>query len=228
MKRVLVVEDNVDLAFGLRNNLEIEGYHVDVAEDGEEALRRVSADEPDLVILDLMLPRLSGFHVLRRLRESGSRVPTLVLTARGEEADKVRGLKLGADDYVTKPFSLLELLARVEALLRRTGEGAQAPSTEPVRFGRVEFDRATRCVRVDGVEVILTPKEFDLLVELWNARGTVVPRERILQRVWGYPSTVLTRTIDTHVAELRRKLERDPSQPEHILTVRSIGYRLVR
>jgi DNA-binding response OmpR family regulator len=228
MKRVLVVEDNVDLAFGLRNNLEIEGYHVDVAEDGEEALRRVFADEPDLVILDLMLPRLSGFHVLRRLRESGSRVPTLVLTARGEETDKVRGLKLGADDYVTKPFSLLELLARVEALLRRTGEGARAPSTEPVRFGRVEFDRATRCVRVDGAEVILTPKEFDLLVELWNACGAVVPRERILQRVWGYPSTVLTRTIDTHVAELRRKIERDPSQPEHILTVRSIGYRLVR
>jgi DNA-binding response OmpR family regulator len=227
MKRVLVVEDNVDLAFGLRNNLEIEGYHVDVAEDGEEALRRVFADEPDLVILDLMLPRLSGFHVLRRLRESGSRVPTLVLTARGEETDKVRGLKLGADDYVTKPFSLLELLARVEALLRRTGEGARAPSTEPARFGRVEFDRATRCVRVDGAEVILTPKEFDLLVELWNARGAVVSRERILQRVWGYPSTVLTRTIDTHVAELRRKIERDPSQPEHILTVRSIGYRLV-
>jgi len=228
MRRVLVVEDNADLAFGLRNNLEIEGYLVEVAADGEEALRSAAASEPDVVILDLMLPRLSGFHVLKELRRTGSRVPVLILTARGEEADKVRGLKLGADDYVTKPFGLLELLARVEALLRRAGEGASSGVPAWARFGRVEFDRATRCVRVNGEDVALTPKEFDLLVELWDARGAAVSRAHLLERVWGYPSTVLTRTIDTHVGELRRKLERDPSQPEHILTVRSHGYRLVR
>jgi DNA-binding response OmpR family regulator len=228
MKRVLVVEDNRDLAFGLRNNLEIEGYAVTVAEDGEDALRRAADGSPDLMILDLMLPRLSGFHVLRRLREEGSGLPILILTARGEEADKVRGLKLGADDYVTKPFSLLELLARVEALLRRAGDGARPVAAAWARFGRVEFDLATRRVRVDGGQVTLTPKEFDLLDELWRGRGAVIPRAQLLERVWGYPSSVLTRTIDTHVAELRRKLERDPSQPEHILTVRSIGYRLAR
>jgi DNA-binding response OmpR family regulator len=228
VKRILLVEDNADLAFGLRNNLEIEGYEVLTVEDGEEGLRRASVEHFDLVILDLMLPGLSGFHVLRRLRQAGSRVPVLVLTARGEETDKVRGLKLGADDYVTKPFSLLELLARVEALLRRAAEPAPAGPGTCAVFGRVEIDRSTRCVRVEGEEVALTPKEFDLLVLLWDAEGAVVTRDRILESVWGYPSTVLTRTIDTHVAELRRKLERDPATPEHILTVRSVGYRLAR
>jgi DNA-binding response OmpR family regulator len=228
VRRILVVEDNADLAFGLRNNLEIEGYAVTVAGDGEEALRIAAREDPALVILDLMLPRLSGFHVLKRLRDGGSRVPVLVLTARGEEADKVRGLKLGADDYVTKPFGLLELLARVEALLRRTHESESAAAPSWSRFGRVEFDRSTRRVRVDGEEITLTPKEFDLLTELWDAQGAVIPRADLLERVWGYPSTVLTRTIDTHVGELRRKLERDPTTPEHILTVRSVGYRLAR
>jgi len=228
MRRILVVEDNADLAFGLRNNLEIEGYAVTVAEDGEDALRMTAGEKPDLVILDLMLPRLSGFHVLKELRDGGSRVPVLILTARGEESDKVRGLKLGADDYVTKPFGLLELLARVEALLRRAGESGSPPTPSWSRFGRVEFDRGTRRVRVDGDEVTLTPKEFDLLVELWDAGGAVVPRAELLERVWGYPSTVLTRTIDTHVGELRRKLERDAAHPEHILTVHSVGYRLAR
>ncbi len=222
MTRVLVVEDNADLAYGLRNNLEIEGYEVDVAADGEEGLARVRAARPDLVILDLMLPRLDGFRVLRAMRAEGLAMPVLILTARGEEADKVRGLKLGADDYVTKPFGVLELLARVEALLRRN-------TSSPIeRIGDVEIDRATRVVTRRGARVELAPKEFDLLVALADRRGAVATRLELMRNVWGWSDAVITRTIDTHVAELRRKLEDDPARPQLILTVRKVGYRLAR
>ena len=225
MKRILVVEDNPDLAYGLRNNLEIEGYDVDVVEDGTQGLARARVGGPDLIILDLMLPGLDGYRVLRALRDEGRRMPILILTARGEEADKVRGLRLGADDYVTKPFGVLELLARVEALLRRTappGDGAGPPE----RFGAIEVIPASRSVLKSGKPVPLTPKEFDLLLALLHREGAVATRMELLTEVWGYSAAVLSRTVDTHVAELRRKLEGDPAAPKHILTVRKAGYRL--
>jgi DNA-binding response OmpR family regulator len=224
MKRILVVEDNPDLAYGLRNNLEIEGYDVDVVDDGTQGLARARASGPDLIILDLMLPGMDGYRVLRALRDDGRRMPILILTARGEEADKVRGLRLGADDYVTKPFGVLELLARVEALLRRTAPPDESPGP-PQRFGVVEVIPASRTVTRDGRPVALTPKEFDLLVALLRRSGAVATRMELLTEVWGYNEAVLSRTVDTHVAELRRKLESDPAAPEHILTVRKAGYR---
>jgi DNA-binding response OmpR family regulator len=225
--RILVVEDNHDLAYGLRNNLEIEGYEVEVAGDGPGGLAAVERGRVDLVILDLMLPGLDGFRVLRHLRAENPALPVLVLTARGEEADKVRGLKLGADDYVTKPFGLLELLARVEALLRRSRAAAPAPAADPrYRFADVEVEPATREVRRAGSPVELAPKEYELLLALLRAGGSVVTRLELMERVWGYSAAVVTRTVDTHIAELRRKLEADPARPRHLLTVRKIGYRL--
>jgi two-component system, OmpR family, alkaline phosphatase synthesis response regulator PhoP len=226
--KILVVEDNPDLAYGLRNNLEIEGYQVDVVEDGSVGLARARDAGPDLMILDLMLPGMDGYRVLKTLRDEGRQMPILILTARGEEADKVRGLRLGADDYVTKPFGVLELLARVEALLRRTASQSGDGAGPPERFGAVELIPASRTVLRDGRAVALTPKEFDLLLALVKRRGAVASRMELLTEVWGYSAAVLSRTVDTHVAELRRKLEADPAAPDHILTVRKAGYRLER
>ena len=226
---ILVIEDNADLAYGLRNNLEIEGYRVEVAGDGTKGLARARDGSPDLVILDLMLPGLDGFRVLRALREAGRRVPILILTARGEETDKVRGLRLGADDYVTKPFGVLELLARVEALLRRAtppGPHATGGGLADERFGEIHVIAASRTVLRRGQPVPLTPKEYDLLVALLRRGGAVISRVELLAEVWGYSSAVMSRTVDTHVAELRRKLEEDPAAPRHILTVRKAGYRI--
>jgi DNA-binding response OmpR family regulator len=224
MKRVLVVEDS-ELAVGLRANLEMEGYEVEVARNGRRGLELAQAWNPDLVVLDLMLPELDGLHLLRTLRQQGQATPVLVLTARGQESDKVLGLKLGADDYVTKPFGLLELLARVEALLRRHA-GAQPEGDALHRFGDIELREGSRTVLRAGKAVDLTPKEFDLLLVLLRARGGVVPRRELLRRVWGYRTDIATRTLDTHVAELRRKLEPGARIPRHILTVRKVGYRL--
>ena len=228
MSRILLIEDNRDLAFGLRNNLEIEGYEVETAEDGMVGLKTFAKVNPDLVILDLMLPELDGFRVLRSLRQDGHATPVLLLTAKGEEADKVRGLRMGADDYVTKPFGLLELLARVEALLRRTHGGGT--STGDVRevhhFGLIEVDPASRTVRRASQPVELAPKEFDLLLALLRAKGAVVSRLQVMREVWGYSAAVVSRTVDTHIAELRRKLEENPSSPRHIITVRKTGYRI--
>ena len=229
MIRVLIVEDNHDLAFGLRNNLEIEGYAVDVADDGPSGLAAARRIPPDLVVLDLMLPGMDGYRVLRQLRDDGMTMPVLILTARGEEADKVRGFRFGADDYVTKPFGVLELLARIEALLRRSRPAwAPASGKSVERFGEIEVDTATRSVRRSGVDVPVTPMEFDLLVALLRRQGAVASRLELLKEVWGHSSAVLTRTVDTHIGELRRKLERDASTPRHILTVRKAGYRLAR
>jgi DNA-binding response OmpR family regulator len=220
VRRILIIEDNAELAFGLRNNLEIEGYAVDVASDGGTGLEAATRGHADLVILDLMLPEMDGFRVLKGIREAGAAMPVLILTARGEESDKVRGLKLGADDYVTKPFGLLELLARVEALLRR----GRQPSED--RFGDVVVDRASRTVHRRGQAVDLAPKELDLLLALLARRNAVVSRLELMRDVWGYADAVVSRTIDTHIAELRRKLEDEPAEPKHILTVRKVGYRL--
>jgi two-component system, OmpR family, alkaline phosphatase synthesis response regulator PhoP len=230
MTRVLVVEDNADLAFGLRNNLEIEGYEVLVAADGPAGLAAARTAAPDLIVLDLMLPGMDGYRVLRALRDERRTTPVLILTARGEESDKVRGFRLGADDYVTKPFGVLELLARVEALLRRAGGAATAAEANGDHqcFGDVAVDTATRTVTRRGEPVCLAPLEFDLLVALLRRGGTVATRLELLKEVWGYRAAVVSRTVDTHVAELRRKLEDDPAEPRHILTVRKAGYRLQR
>jgi DNA-binding response OmpR family regulator len=224
---ILLVEDNVDLAFGLRATLEFEGYEVDVVSDGRDANDRIVEAEPDLVLLDLMLPGLDGYEVLSRLRKSGNRTPVLVLTARGEEADVLTGFDRGADDYVTKPFSTAELLARVRALLRRAGGTGETERLPVDRFGEIEVNPASGTVIRDGESVTLTPKEFDLLVALLKRRGAVASRAELLGEVWAYANPdVETRTVDVHVAELRRKLERDPANPRHIVTVRKKGYRL--
>jgi DNA-binding response OmpR family regulator len=228
MTRVLVVEDNTDLAFGLKTALEIEGYEVEVAYDGRNGLKCAQDTPPDLIILDLMLPELDGYGVLREARRTGLEMPVLILTARGEEADKVLGLDWGADDYVTKPFGTLELLARVRALLRRqhSAEDEIEQLTAVEHFGDVAVDPRSHTVLRKGEAVLLAPKEFDLLIALIKRRGAVATREELLKEVWQYEADVLTRTVDMHVAELRRKLERNPAKPKHILTVRKVGYRL--
>lgn len=224
MANLLLVEDNADLAYGLRNNLEIDGHIVDTVETGEAALERVRHRAPDLIVLDLMLPNLDGYQVLRRLRADGHEMPVLILTARTQEADKVLGFRLGADDYVTKPFGVLEVLARISALLRRANRYASLQAVE--RFGEIEVNRDTRIVSRAGRPVDLSPMEFALLVALMSRRGATASRLDLLQEVWGHSAAVVTRTVDTHIAELRRKLEAHPAHPVHILTVRKVGYRL--
>lgn len=227
MTRILVVEDNRNLATGLRNNLEIEGYEVEVAEDGTQGLARARAIGPDLIVLDLMLPGMDGYRVLKTLREEGIDTPVLILSARGEETDKVLGFHLGADDYVAKPFGLLELLARVDALLRRAAAaGSRTKLAAPVAFGDVHIDPGTHTVRRAGETVVLRPKEYDLLMALVDRKGQVATRGELLEEVWGYSGEVYSRTVDTHVAELRRKLESNPAEPQYILTVRKTGYRV--
>jgi DNA-binding response OmpR family regulator len=221
MARVLIVEDNRNLAHGLRTNLEFEGHVAEVADDGLAGLALARNGAHDLIVLDLMLPGLDGFRLLETLRHEGVDTPVLVLTARGDETDKVRGLRTGADDYVTKPFALRELLARVGALLRRP---RAAPA--PLGFGEVTVDPATHGVTRRGAAVPLRPKEYELLRALLRRAGRVATRSELLREVWGYQDCVVSRTLDTHVGELRRKLEDDPARPRHILTVRKTGYRL--
>jgi two-component system alkaline phosphatase synthesis response regulator PhoP len=224
---VLVVEDNANLAFAVSTALQSEGFDVSIASTGPEGVAR--AKDAELIILDLMLPGFDGFRVIRTLREDGVRTPILVLTARGEEADKVRGLRLGADDYVTKPFGAMELLARVDALLRRSRlAGAQAPAPSIDQFSDVEVNRGARTVKRNGEPVALTPKELDLLIALMERAGSVMSRGELLSVVWGYQQDVTTRTVDMHVSELRAKLEPNPAKPAHIITVRKSGYRFER
>jgi len=224
--RILVIEDNPNLVYGLRINLETEGYDVDVAADGLKGLAKARQYPPDLLVLDLLLPGLEGLAVLKALRADDLPIPVLILTALGDESQKVQGLKLGADDYVTKPFSVKELLARVEALLRRTRFSAFQNLPEQ-RFGRVRVDPRSADVWRDDDLVALTPKEFELLMALLRRNGAAGSRRELLREVWKYPISNSSRTLDTHIAELRRKLEDDPTSPRHILTVRKRGYRLV-
>ncbi|NNM32419.1 MAG: response regulator transcription factor, partial [Gemmatimonadetes bacterium] len=215
-------------AAGLARGLETDGHRVKVVHDGHEALAQAASGEPpDLMVLDLMLPGLDGFSVLRRVRDRGLDVPVLILSARGEDLDKVQGFRLGADDYVVKPVGLVELLLRVRAILRRAapaGDGGVDQRT----FGTVVVDLGARIVTRAGREVELTRLEFDLLACLLENRGRAVTRTRLLSQVWGYPDPrrARTRTLDTHVASLRAKLEVDPSRPAHIVTVRKVGYRI--
>jgi len=225
--RVLLVEDERDLASLLAHNLRIEGFEVRAVEDGREALPLVRSWAPDLVLLDLMLPGMDGFEVLRAIRAHARDLPVLILSARGEEQDKIRGFRLDADQYVTKPFSLLELLERVHALLRRSAR-VGAAGDHLVAFGGVVVDPASRSITRNGEQVALSPKAFDLLLSLVRREGRVANRIDLLREVWGYGPLVLSRTVDSHVAELRRKLEDDPAEPRHIVTVFKIGYRFER
>ena len=221
---VLLVEDEEALRMTLGDRLRSEGYVVECATDGDEGFEKATRLPLDLIILDVMLPRKSGFVVCRDIRQAGLITPILMLTARGQTADKVNGLKIGADDYVTKPFDMRELMARVEALLRRAPEG---PVTHPgvYQFGSIRVDlRGTEATR-DGKVVNLSAREFQLLRYLIEHRGATLPREELLQEVWGYNANMFTRTVDVHVASLRQKLENDAKQPKFILTVQGLGYK---
>lgn len=223
MSRILIVEDEPDIAEGIAENLRVEGYEVALAATAKEGAALASSFAPDLLILDLMLPDGSGFDLLASLRRAGDATPALILSARGAEVDKVRGFRSGADDYVTKPFGLLELMLRVEAILRRSRPRASAVA----KVGVIEVRFASRQVFRAGAEVALTPKEFDLLAALLARRGEAVSRQALLSEVWKYAEDAESRTVDWHVAELRRKLEANPADPRHILTVRKVGYRLI-
>ena len=226
--RILIVEDEPGLVLTLEDRLRAEGYAVGVARDGEDGFRRASSEPWDLILLDGMLPRLSGFEVCRNLRASGVTTPVLMLTARGQVGDRVLGLKLGADDYLVKPFDMAELLARIEARLRRDGEGRdKAPPPFLAGFGAIRADFRRAEVTKSGVAVELSAKELQLLRYFIQHRGETLSRAELLESVWGYSTVPFTRTVDVHVANLRRKLEDDPARPSLILTVHGLGYKLV-
>jgi DNA-binding response OmpR family regulator len=222
MPRVLIVDDEPEIVRGIEDNLRFEGYQTLAATNGETGLALACQEAPDLILLDIMMPRVSGWDVCRELRRRGIDVPVIMLTARAEEADRVRGLELGADDYITKPFSVRELMARVHAVLRRPGPRRKAAL---LAFGDVRIHIQARQVFKGGREVSMTRKEFDLLVYLVEHRGEIVTRERLLDQVWGYERFPTTRTVDTHILRLRRKFEVDPDCPAFILTVHGQGYR---
>ncbi|MBI4564046.1 MAG: response regulator transcription factor [Planctomycetes bacterium] len=222
MPTILIVEDDRSILAGLADLLRLEGFDVLTARDGATGLKLALHEHVDAVILDLLLPKLDGYDVCRRIRKDGLAVPILMLTAKAQEADKVVGLEVGADDYVTKPFGVAELVARIRALLRR----APAPDhAEPYEFGNVRIDFERRRVERSGKEVILTAREFELLRHFVENRGRVLTRDALLRAVWGYEDPPVTRTVDTHVASLRKKLERAPSKPRHFVGVHSVGYR---
>ena len=223
MPKILIVEDDKNILAGLVDNLKMEGYSTVIARDGESALKQVEEREPDLIILDIMLPKLNGFEVCKILKRDGNKTPIIILSAQGDEADKVLGLELGADDYVTKPFSPRELLVRVKAVLRRSSLAAKVE--EIYEFDSIKVDFRRFQVFKDGEEVKLTSAEFKILKLLLASKGEPVSRHTILGDIWS--SEVTTRTVDTHIWNLREKLEKDPSDPKRIVTVHRIGYKFV-
>jgi DNA-binding response OmpR family regulator len=227
MSRILVVEDDRAILRGLVDNLEYESYEVSTATDGVEGYRLIREQKPDLIILDLMLPRMSGYELCRKVRAGGDATPILMLTARGEEMDRVLGLDLGADDYVTKPFSVPELMARVRALLRRAQAARSSPLPDELRFDDVVIDFRSFEARKGNEELKLSRKEFGVLRLLAARMGQVVTRDELLNEVWGYDQYPTTRTVDNHIASLRAKLEDDPAEPRHLLTMHGVGYKLV-
>jgi DNA-binding response OmpR family regulator len=233
-RSILILEDNETLALGLRTSLEVEGYKVECVTDGNEGLAWLEQHNPDLIVLDLMLPGLNGFEVLRRYRGRGGAAAVLILSARDQEVDKVQGFRIGADEYVVKPVGVLEFLARVEAILRRLAPAGKVGAAEPTarasqhQFSDVMVDLRTRTVIRDGKPVELSPMEFDFLAFLIESGGDIVSRETLMQEVWRYSLGVTSRTVDQHVARLRNKLEPDPAQPRHLITVRKAGYRFQR
>jgi DNA-binding response OmpR family regulator len=225
MTKLLVIEDDPAILRGLADNLEFEGYEVATAMDGETGYRMQCNSKPDLIILDLMLPRMSGLALCRKLRAEGKQTPILILTARSDESDRVAGLDIGADDYMTKPFSVPELMARIRAVLRRTRTTAKLPNE--LRFADVEIDFRRFAARRRGQPVDMTRKEFAILRLLSSRSGEAVTRDELLNEVWGYECYPVTRTVDNHIASLRAKLEADPANPQFIRTVHGIGYQFV-
>ena len=222
--RILIVEDEPAMVAGLRDNFEFEGYEVISADDGVSGLERALADDPDLVVLDVMMPRMSGLDVCKQLKARKPSVPIIMLTARGQEIDKVVGLELGADDYVTKPFSIRELMARVKAVLRRVSPHASA---DVYRFSDIEVNVRQNEVSRDGAPIDLSSKEFALLAYFISHPAETLSRDRLLDAVWGYENYPNTRTVDTHIVHLRQKLEQNPEEPRFILTVHGSGYKFV-
>jgi two-component system alkaline phosphatase synthesis response regulator PhoP len=225
MSKILIVEDEPDMVLGLKDNFEFEGYEVLTASDGQTGLERARTQKPDLLVLDIMLPKLSGLEVCKTLRGEGFEAPIVMLTARGQEIDKVVGLELGADDYVTKPFSIRELLARVRAILRRS-EGKKKRLSR-YQFSDLELDFEAYRAKKGGEALELSPREFELLRYLIERKGETVSRDRLLEDVWGYESYPSTRTVDTHIAKLRAKIGDSGSEPRWILTIHGVGYKFV-
>jgi DNA-binding response OmpR family regulator len=225
MSKILIVEDEPDMVLGLKDNFEFEGYEVLTASDGQTGLERARTQKPDLLVLDIMLPKLSGLEVCKTLRGEGFEAPIVMLTARGQEIDKVVGLELGADDYVTKPFSIRELLARVRAILRRS-EGKKKRLSR-YQFSDVELDFEAYRAKKGAEPLELSPREFELLRYLIERKGETVSRDRLLEDVWGYESYPSTRTVDTHIAKLRAKIGDSGSEPRWILTIHGVGYKFV-
>ncbi|MGE5350727.1 MAG: response regulator transcription factor [Acidobacteriota bacterium] len=227
MTRILIVEDEAHMRMGLADNLEFEGYEVDQAEEGSEGLKKILGNEYSLILLDVMLPNMSGFEICKKIRGKGISTPLILLTAKGEEIDKVRGLELGADDYITKPFSLMELLARVKAVLRRgemNSPGKNAPMT---KIGKLEVDFPSYNAFTDGCQVQMSHKEFEILKYLYEHKNRVVSRDDLLKNIWGYEERVTTRTVDNFILKLRQKIEEDHEHPQVILTVHGTGYKLL-
>jgi DNA-binding response OmpR family regulator len=225
MSKILIIEDEPGMRLGLNDNLEFEGYEVDQAPDGEAGLQKILDNTYDLILLDVMMPKMSGFDVCKTMRKKGITTPVILLTAKDQEIDKVLGLELGADDYVTKPFSLRELLARIKAVLRR-GENLRADDIK-VQIGKIEvnFQNYTAMEKEDNVQ--MSHKEFEILNYLWKHRNRTVSRDDLLQKIWGYEESPTTRTVDNFVLKLRQKIEKDPNHPQVIITVHGIGYKLI-
>lgn len=225
MEKILIIEDEKDMVTGLKFNLEARGYTVLASYDGESGYRKAIAEQPDLVILDLMLPKRNGYDVCKGLKEERPDLPIIMLTAKSQEVEIVTGLELGADDYVTKPFGVLELLARIKAVLRRSKSGTTLP--EVYRIGDLEINFRKYNAQRKGKPVLLSAREFEILKYFIEKRGEIVSREDLLNHVWGYDSYPNTRTVDTHIAKLRQKIEDKPDEPKHLITIHGIGYKFL-
>jgi DNA-binding response OmpR family regulator len=227
MHKILIVEDEPSMRLGLQDNLEFEGYEIDTAEEGDIGLKKIMENSYDLVLLDVMLPNLSGFDICKTVRKKGINTPIILLTAKGEEIDKVLGLELGADDYITKPFSLRELLARIKAVLRRGDTAAGITADHSIEIGRIEVNFSSYTAFDNGLQVPLSHKEFEILNFLWKNRNRTVSRDDLLSNVWGYDEAPTTRTVDNFILKLRQKIEKDSNHPQIIVTVHGIGYKLI-
>lgn len=227
MYRLLVIEDEQAMLMGLKDNLEFEGYHVDIADDGGIGLNMILKNEHDLILLDVMLPTMSGFDICRSARSKGINTPVILLTAKGEEIDKVLGLELGADDYMTKPFSLRELLARIKAILRRTEQRNNTEIQKNIIIGNMEVNFANYEAFIKGNQTKMSHKEFEFLHYLWDQQNKVVSRDDLLDNVWGTDYTPSSRTVDNFILKLRQRIEEDFNHPKIILTVHGVGYKLI-